>query len=453
MRSPTLSLLATLVALHGLAGCDKPQPDTKPDTAAKSDAKPDAAKPDAGKPDAAIAEKPDTEKPDAGKPDAAKPDAAVAEKRAAAKQKIAGVDDAELAKRKAEMLASLNEGRKLVKSGDVEGGIAKYEALLKIAPNYGPALGELGWAEFKAGKLDDAHAHSLRALAAASEPNKRGMLLYNLGKIAEARGQTQAAIDHYQASLAARPNDVVAKQLASLQPEGEAPMHMASAGEGEPSEPAAEGPGLGRLGSDLANVDALCELARRDSMCGEDASCTLVATPEGGGGHGMLELDDMGMVRCWLPVVATPSGSQLFDAAAFGQHGSEIDEGIDSVASKVVSNAAGKFLVITFSDHAYERVWSDLEADSEELPDWNSTDREAVIFCRIEGEVACTAAITTRDVYLGENGDSASYSAVVDLVDDQIVVSSVVGTAKRSITEGYAILEPGHHAFADLAKP
>lgn len=407
------------------------------------------------------AKAPETKTPDAKSPDTKPSDPAIADKRAKAKAKIAGADDAELAKRRAQMLEALNQGRKLVKDGDVAGGMAKYEALLAIAPNYGPALGELGWAEFKAGKLDDAHAHTLRALAEASEPNKRGMLLYNLGRIAEARGQSQAAIDHYQASLVARPNDVVAKQLADLQATVAASPTPPPPVEAPPTVPGTPGPGLALIGKDLANLDALCELSRRDSMCGDEgSSCELVATPDGGAGHGVLHIDAMGMIRCWQPVVSTPTGSLLFELSMLGQHGSEVEQDIDTISSRIESNDAGKFLIIEFSDHVYERAWMDLETE-EELPAWVSDDREAMIICRIDAEPACTSAITTRHDHVGEegSGEAASYSARVALRGAMIVVGEVVTSGAitpalggGSLDGGYQMLPAGEYAFADLAR-
>lgn len=449
MRTSSLSILIALTSLGCPAATDSAGEGKAVDAKAPAKAPADANTPA------------DAKIPDTNSPDAKTPDPAIADKRAKAKAKITGADDAELAKRRAQMLAALNEGRKLVKDGDVEGGIAKYQALLAIAPNYGPALGELGWAEFKADKLDDAHAHTLRALAEADEPNKRGMLLYNLGRIAEARGQNQAAIDHYQASLVARPNDVVAKQLADLQAKAAASPGSEPTLVAPPPTAAPAGPGLALIGKDLANLDALCELSRRDSLCGgEDSSCDLVATPEGAAGHGVLHADTMGVIRCWQPVVSTPTGLLLFDLAMIGQHGSEVDQDVDTISSRIETNDAGKFLIIEFSDHIYERVWSDLE-DEEELPDWISTDREAVIICRIDAEPACTDAITTRHDYVGEEASSqaASYSARVALRGGMIVVGEVVisGAITPALADagwdtGYQMLPAGEHAFADLAR-
>jgi tetratricopeptide (TPR) repeat protein len=454
MRFASLSLLVSLVSLASFgcpAATDSPPADAK------------AAAVDAKSPAADAQPESNTPATDNGKP-ADSPDTAVAKKRAGAKAKITGVDKTALAERRTQMVTVLNEGRKLVKDGDLAGGIAKYEALLAIVPHYGPALGELGWAEFKAGKLDDANAHTLRALSETKDPNKLGMLLYNLGRIAESRLERDAAIGHYQASLALRPNDTVSKRLADLQaaaptappiapplPVPPPPLPPAAGAEPDRS-------GLALLGKNLDNFAALCELAGRDSMCGVDASCELVGTPEGATGHGLLNADDMGMVRCWYPVVSTPTGSWLFELALLGQHGSEVDQNVDDISSRIESNEVGQFLVIEVTDHLYERMWSDLE--NEEEPLWNSTEREAVIFCRLDGEPACTSALTLDLAFVGdeETTQSGSYSAKVELRGGTIIVSDVVisSTGAVEVSElgtDQLMLPAGEYTFAELAKP
>ncbi|MFV8752378.1 tetratricopeptide repeat protein [Nannocystaceae bacterium ST9] len=441
MRTASLSIL---VALGSLAcpAADSPRPEgakaadaTKPTDATKASPEPADAK---------------TPEPADAKPDA------VADKRAKAKAKITGTDDAELAKRRTQMLASLNEGRKLVKDGDFAGGIAKYEALLAIAPHYGPALGELGWAEFKAGKFDDANAHTQRALAETSDAHKRGMLLYNLGRVAEARGQNDAAIGHYQASLAARPNDTVAARLTELQAKATAPVVA-------PPPDAPVPPGLRVLAKDLADLDALCKAAGSESMCGSE-NCEIIATPARETGLGMLQTGDWG-VKCWQPVVNTPSGWTLFELAVLGQSGSEVDQDVDSIEGRLENNDVGEFLVVEFSDHVYERVWSesDFEGDEgegePEPPDWDSTDRKAVILCRREGVPTCTSPITTQYDSSGEGeGGSASYSANWSLRGDVVVITNVTSEGKLELGlagggwDGYLMLAAGEYPFADLAK-
>ena len=439
-----ITSLWTLVALASIA-CSGVA-DSTPGAEAK--AKPETAKASGT---SAKTPTPETTPP----PDTSALDLAAADKKAIARMKIGAVDKTELAARRTQMVGALNEGRKLVKAGDFAGGIAKYEALLAIDPHYGPALGELGWAEFNAEKYDDAQAHTQRALAETDDANKRGMLLYNLGRIAEARGQSEAALGHYQASLAARPNDVVAKRLAELQAVSPTPV------DDPVGDPAARSSGLVALATGLADLAAMCGAIEADSLC-SSASCERVEMPAGKPEIGMLHADD-GMLGCWQPIMSTPSGWVVFEVAMINQHGSEVDQDVDRVTSRIEQNDAGEFLILEFSDHIYERVWSeaDFESEDDEFPDWISTDREAVIVCRRDGAPACTSAITLRSQFTGpeDSGETSSYAASFSLRGDVIVIGEV--STKGVITlgsdgggwDGYMTLPAGEYPFADLAKP
>jgi hypothetical protein len=69
----------------------------------------------------------------------------------------------------------------------------------------------------RADALDAAEAACARGVAMATEPAVLGALHYNVGRIAEARGDTAAAIASYERSLAARPgNRTVTERLDAL---------------------------------------------------------------------------------------------------------------------------------------------------------------------------------------------------------------------------------------------
>jgi tetratricopeptide (TPR) repeat protein len=429
MRTLSIASLVVLVCSSACSGSD-----SKP-----ADAKSDPAPADASKP--ADANKP----ADASTPaDASKPD--TADKRAKAREKITVSDPATLKQRKTTMLTALNQGRKLVKDGKLEEGIAKYNELLAIDPHYGPALGELGWAEFRAGRLDQAHAHTLRALALATDDNKRGMLLYNLGRIAEDRLQTEAAIDHYRESLRARPNETVAARLAKLTPDA-APPTLAAA-------PTAGGPvGLAVIGRSLASIGAACELAGRQSMCSTDDDCSLIASPAGDERWGALYFAEQGFVHCWNPIIKTGAGWVLFETALLGQHGSEIDQDVDAIAGRVLSNDAGEFLLIEFSDHVYERDWRWVDLEDEDFPPQDTIESEGVIVCRIEGDAAhCTAPIITKYEFTNGIDRQANYSADLNLRGDTILITNVrrEGEVSSYSTE-LQLLDAGEYPFAKLA--
>lgn len=111
----------------------------------------------------------------------------------------------------------LERGRSLARQGDYRQAIAVYQLALEHAPEDPTLLSELGWAAFLAGRHNLARRATRAGLRHATDAERRGALLYNLGRIAEAQGETGDAIGSYRRSLAARPgNATVAERLASL---------------------------------------------------------------------------------------------------------------------------------------------------------------------------------------------------------------------------------------------
>ena len=456
-RIRALSTLASL-ALPALIACDGGSPQPAADTGKTDGAKAQTAKADGVKPGAAEVANGEAD-PDAAKTAAA--DKAVADKQAKARAAFAETDEAKIVAARAKMVVTLNEGRKLVKAGDLDAGIVKYRELLVIDPHYGPALGELGWAEFKAGRYDSAEEHTLKALGRAPDDKRRGMLHYNLGRIAEAQDQTEAAIEAYALSLTLRPNEVVAGRLAALShvesAEGVAAEHPAvEAYEAAHAEGAKPVPVLLQVErSGLANIEAVCAALLPDNV-DDDESCELLATPSSDATWGVLALDSYGIERYWRPVVKTDAGWSVFEVALYGQHGSEIDQDVDHVASHVVTNEAGSYLFIEYSDHTYERDWSwgELEED-EEIPDSASEDSKGVIICKRGPALVCAAPISTEwNYWFGDEHDE--YSASVSMKGDTIVIGDVVtlGTVEYSSREyewdPVRPLPAGEYAFADL---
>ncbi len=246
---PSRSVLRSLSLVVLGLGCQAESPAGQ--TAAGAEpAKPDAAKPDAAKPDAA---KPDAAKPDAAKPDAAKPDA---------KQRIR---DSAATSREADakFIVLLDEGRAASKAKDYPLAMTKLAAALAIRPGHGAALGELGWAAFNAGKLDDAESYTRKAMLDATENGRRGALLYNLGRIHEARGLTAKAIEQYETSLAVRPNPTVEQRLAELR---------AAPPEASPAAVAGS-----------ASAQALCDPPSPDDDLGLTCTCEVVDSKTGEG--------------------------------------------------------------------------------------------------------------------------------------------------------------------------
>lgn len=111
---------------------------------------------------------------------------------------------------------ALAEGRELHRKGEYRPAIAAFERALAIDPDDPRALAELGWAAFFAGDLELAEDKTRAALQRSADAKNRGAALYNLGRIAEQRGQRADAIARYQESLRERPNDAVRERLARL---------------------------------------------------------------------------------------------------------------------------------------------------------------------------------------------------------------------------------------------
>ena len=151
--------------------------------------------------------------------------------------------------------ALLAEGRRLERAGDHAGAIERYERALAIAPGDATLLGELGWALFHAGRLDEAFEATRDAYERAESDAQRGALLYNLGRIAEALGQLSEPLELYRRSLAVRDNDVVRARIVALggapPGRGEVPVEAwvtSSVVEGEPA----------------ASLEALCDALAPD---------------------------------------------------------------------------------------------------------------------------------------------------------------------------------------------
>jgi hypothetical protein len=112
--------------------------------------------------------------------------------------------------------ALVREGRAASAKKQHAQAIAEFREALKVDPANAGVLGELGWVYYKAGDLVAADRFSRQAVTLTSDPRELGMFQYNLGRIAEDRGDLAGAETLYRRSLAARPHPVVEKRLADL---------------------------------------------------------------------------------------------------------------------------------------------------------------------------------------------------------------------------------------------
>lgn len=111
---------------------------------------------------------------------------------------------------------SLKEGRRLANKRDYKGALAAYQGCLALDPQNAAVLSEAGYAAYSDKDLQGAAALTGRAIAAAGDSNLKGASYYNLGLIAEARGDKPAAIAAYVSSLKARQHPAVRARLAKL---------------------------------------------------------------------------------------------------------------------------------------------------------------------------------------------------------------------------------------------
>jgi tetratricopeptide (TPR) repeat protein len=126
---------------------------------------------------------------------------------------------------------ALAEGRRLHRAREYAAAVKAFEGALAAAPDDARAQSELGWAAFFAGDLGRAEQATRRALAGTDDAELRGSALYNLGRILEARGAADEAIDAYARSMEARPNAIVAERRTKL---GEAAALVAATTEPRP---------------------------------------------------------------------------------------------------------------------------------------------------------------------------------------------------------------------------
>jgi tetratricopeptide (TPR) repeat protein len=403
-------------------------------------------------------------KPTPTEPSPVEPPESKPESKTAPKPKV---DEA--AKLRKRLLALLNEGREATKKGDYPAGMAKYREALEIDASDVSALAELGWAAFQAGDLELAHRTTTQALKFVRDDKQRGMILYNLGRIAEAREELAAAIEHYEASLVARPgNQTVQTHLDAVK------AKLASA-----SSPSAEQPGLEVLARDLVDLTAACKIIEEqrceDFTMDESDPCTCdpepQATPGADQSWGLLQLGgDESMQAAWFPVVQTDKGWTVFaevlytyNPGAFGIF-EEAELGASTVEPLL---AKGTQLVMRVEKSRMDRDMGLNEIESE--------DYKAMIICaRHETGAYCarpliTAYSRSREVeFLGEDEQmfgepiehtglpfAIGFEASVEFVEGKLIVkwTTVTGAFEVERDVWSAIGRPltaGEHDLATL---
>jgi hypothetical protein len=114
--------------------------------------------------------------------------------------------------------AAMERGRAAEKQKRFPDAVKAFQEALTAVPEEPWAETELGWAAYLAGDLALAETATRKAVAMNGDPHQRGASLYNLGLIAEARGDKALAARAYADSLAARPNKTVRAALLAIDP-------------------------------------------------------------------------------------------------------------------------------------------------------------------------------------------------------------------------------------------
>jgi tetratricopeptide (TPR) repeat protein len=360
--------------------------------------------------------------------------------------KLAKADRAALDKTRQTLLRTLNAGRVKVKSGDYAGGVAEFEALLKIDPHHGAALGELGWAEFKRGSLVKAHARTLRAITLARDDKARGMLLYNLGRIAEAREQPAVAAAHYELSLTLRANNVVRARLAAVK--GALTETASQDADKKPSL-------LPVMKAGFATTDELCTYLKEESMCYSE-TCEQVAPVADAPDYAMFAVGE-GIMNCWHPALRRGGTWTLFDAVLFSQYGREVDQEVDSLTSRASTTPEGVIVVYDYKEHIYERNWDSADLESlDELPDDDMMDSAGIILCDAALGACSTRLIHTYQFAAGDGARAMAFKATFSFTGATLMVShvnakgNVLGGRPDDYLDGEQLLSAGEHRIADL---
>ncbi|NVB37079.1 hypothetical protein G6O69_04505 [Pseudenhygromyxa sp. WMMC2535] len=302
------------------------------------------------------------------------------------------------------LLSKLDEGRQLTRAGDYAAAIARYREALAVDASDVSVLAELGWAAYKARDLELAHRSTIAALRFAREDRQLGMLLYNLGRIDEDRGQLDAAAERYRQSLARRDNKSVRERLAAVE-QSRARVEIAATRRAEFE--AAVTTGLPAYARDLPDLAAAC--ARVEAEACEDYSMNpeepcrcapeLLAAPEADPSWGLIRLETEGvpLQEAYFPVVHTDAGwtvftsvLDLYNPGAFGIY--EEAELQPGTLEALLGEAAGAQLVLRLS-----KARTDSDMGLNEVEDERT---ESLLICgRFPEGAACTRPVIHRFRY------------------------------------------------------
>ncbi len=303
----------------------------------------------------------------------------------------------------------LDEGRKAVKADDPTTGMKKIKEALTKVPGHPSALGELGWAAYRAGEayFQEALDATRKAIAVSRKNRQKGALWYNLGRIAEDQGNLELALDAYRSSLGFRPgNDTVQKQLEGV---------------------------VARLGGKTAEDG----LAKLDDVCGNlmnEWSCESVASAEGLMAHSC---------SCTTEIIGPEEG---FGKAALIRIAGQAAEGGSVDATYLLIEFAAKWHIVTL-------VGNDWTPGMDYIS--NYSEKKRFQFREIAGAAGPKKVLwvefenNSRDLDPGvytEYNDSSTTLTLCDVTDGKpncwnVPLGATAEVSKLSFEEGDAIPE------------
>ncbi len=132
------------------------------------------------------------------------------------KREVEPRERAEAVKDTATVLAKVNEGRALTKAKRYADAIGAFDVAIAMDSASARAWSGRGYAKLLAGDLQGAEADLREALKHDASAKFQAAVSFNLGEVAERRGDRAAAVRHYERALELAPSDAARRRLEAL---------------------------------------------------------------------------------------------------------------------------------------------------------------------------------------------------------------------------------------------
>ncbi len=132
------------------------------------------------------------------------------------KREVEAKERGDAVKDAATVLAKVNEGRALTKAKRYAEAIVAFDVAIAMDPAAAAAWSGRGYAKLLAGDLDGAEADLREALKHDGAARFQAAVSFNLGAVAERRGDRAAAVEHYERAMSLAPSDAARRRLEGL---------------------------------------------------------------------------------------------------------------------------------------------------------------------------------------------------------------------------------------------